>query len=60
MVKNQLANEGDIRDASLISGSGRFLEKGTATHSSVFAGRIPWTVESGGLQFMGLERVRQD
>ena len=23
------------------------LEKGTAAHSSVFAWRIPWTVESG-------------
>ena len=31
-----------------------------ATHSGIFAGRIPWTVESGGLEFMGLERVRQD
>ena len=29
------------------------LEKGMATHSSVFAGRIPWTEEPGGLQSMG-------
>ena len=32
------------------------LEKGTATHSSILAWRIPWTEEPGGLQFTGLER----
>ena len=26
------------------------LEEGVATHSSVLAWRIPWTVEPGGLQ----------
>ena len=35
------------------------LEKGMATHSSILAWRIPWTEEPGGLQFMGLQRVRQ-
>ena len=30
------------------------LEKGMATHSNILAWRIPWTEESGGLQFMGL------
>ena len=34
------------------------LEKGMATHSSVLAWRIPWTEEPGGLQSMGLQRVR--
>ena len=34
------------------------LEKEMATHSSILAWRIPWTDEPGGLQFMGLERVR--
>ena len=29
------------------------LEKGTATHSSILAWRIPWTEELGGLQFIG-------
>ena len=29
------------------------LEKGTTTHSSILAGEIPWTEESGGLQSMG-------
>ena len=36
------------------------LEKGLATHSSVFAWRIPWTEEPGGLQSMGSQRVRHD
>ena len=31
------------------------LEKGTATHSSVLAWRIPWTEELGGLQSIGLQ-----
>ena len=35
----------------------RSLEKGTATHSSTIAWRIPWTEEPGGLQSMGLQRV---
>ena len=30
------------------------LEKGTATHSSILAWRIPWTEEPGGLQSMGM------
>ena len=29
------------------------LEEGMATHSSVFAWRIPWTEETGGLQSEG-------
>ena len=36
------------------------LEKGRATHSSVLAWRIPRTEEPGGLQAMGLQRVRHD
>ena len=36
------------------------LEKEMATHSSIFAWRIPWTKESGGLQSMRSQRVRQD
>ena len=34
------------------------LEKGTATHPSILAWRIPWTEEPGGLQPMGLQRVQ--
>ena len=33
------------------------LEKKMATHSSIFAWRIPWTEEPGGLQSMGSQRV---
>ena len=35
-------------------------EKEMATHSSIFAWRIPWTEELGGLQSMGLQRVGHD
>ena len=33
------------------------LEQGMATHSSIFAWRIPWTEESSRLQSMGSQRV---
>ena len=33
------------------------LEKGTATHSSILAWRIPWTKEPGRLQSVGSQRV---
>ena len=36
------------------------LAKGMAAHSSSLAWRIPWTEEPGGLQSMGLQRVRHD
>ena len=36
------------------------LEKEMATHSNIFAWRIPWTEEPGGLQSMMLQRVRHD
>ena len=36
------------------------LEKGMATHFSILAWRILWTEEAGGLQSMGLQRVRHD
>ena len=36
------------------------LGKGTATHSSILAWRILWTEDMGGLQSMGLRRVRRD
>ena len=31
------------------------LEKGMATHSSILAGRISWTEEPSGLQYMRLQ-----
>ena len=36
------------------------LEKGRASYSNILAWRIPWTEEPGGLQSMGLQRVRHD
>ena len=36
------------------------LEKEMAAHSSITAWRMLWTEEPGGLQSMGLQRVRHD
>ena len=36
------------------------LEKEVVTHSSNLVWEIPWTEEPGGLQSMGLQRVRHD
>ena len=36
------------------------LEEGMAAHPSILAWRIPWTEEPGGLQSMGLQRIRHD
>ena len=36
------------------------LEKGMATHSRILTWISPWTEEPGGLQSMGLQRVRHD
>ena len=60
VVKNLPASAGDPRDMGLSPGSGRFLEEEMTTHSNILAGRIPWTEECGGLQSMGLQRVRHD
>ena len=38
----------------------RSLEEKMATQSSVFAWRIPWTEEPGGLQSIGSQRVRHN
>ena len=50
------------RQETRVSSLGREdpLEKEMATHSSTLAWRIPWTEEPGGLQSMGLQRVRHD
>ena len=44
-------------DPSLIPESGRSLEKGLATHSSILAWKIPWVEDSGQLQSIGSQRV---
>ena len=58
MKKNPPTDAGDMRDASLIPGSGRSPEEEVATHSSILAWRIPWTDEPGGLQSMGSQKTR--
>ena len=57
MVKNLLTI---IETWVLFLGQEDPLEKGMATHSSILAWRTPWTEEPGGLQSMGLHRVRHD
>ena len=54
-VKNLLAMQ-ESQDPSLEQDD--TLEKEMTTHSSILAWEIPWTEEPGGLQFMGLQRVR--
>ena len=60
VVKNLPANAGDIRDVVLILGWEDPLEEGMATHFRIFAWRIQWTEEPGGLQFIGSQRVGRD
>ena len=43
VVKNLPVNGGDTGDVDSVPGSGRSLEEGMATHSSILAWRIPWT-----------------
>ena len=45
--KESACNAGD---QGLIPMSGRPLERGMATHSSILAWRIPWTEEPSGLR----------
>ena len=49
VVKNLLANAGDIRDVGSIPGSGRSPGGGHGSLPQYFAWRIPWTEEPGGL-----------
>ena len=53
--KESACNEGDLGS---ILGWEDLLEEGMATHSSILAWRIQRTEEPGGLQSMGLQRVR--
>ena len=54
VVKNLLANAEQTRVQSL--GQEDTMEEGMATHSNIFAWRIPRTKEPGGLQSMGIEK----
>ena len=58
MAKNLLPNAVDISEPEgLIPGSGRSLEEGTPTHSSVLAWRIPRTEESVGYSPWGCKEL---
>ena len=60
MVKNLPTMQETQEMVSSVPGMGRSLEEEMATHSSIFAWRIPWTEKPGGLQSMGSQRVRHD
>ena len=61
VVKNSLANAGDIRDVGSIPGMGRSPREGkNAAHSSILDWEIPWAEEPGGLQSMGSQRAGHD
>ena len=59
-VKKPPANAGDMRDTGPILGRGRSPggEYGNPLQYSCL--RIPWTEEPGGIQSMGLQRVRHN
>ena len=57
VVKNLAANTGNT--GSIPVGED-LLEKEMATHSSIFAWRIPWTEEPGGLQTVRVQRVEHN
>ena len=50
----------DQRATIYLSLLGVISEKALATHSSTLAWKVPWTEETGGLQFMGSLRVGHD
>ena len=47
--KESVCNAGDIRDQIQSLGQEDALEEEMATHANIFAWRIPWTQEPGGL-----------
>ena len=53
VIKNPPANAGRAGDFGSIPGLGRSPGEERATHSSILAGIIPGTEESGRLQSMG-------
>ena len=60
MVKNLLANAGDARDAVLIAGLGRSPGEGNGNPLQYSYWKVPKTVEPGGLQPTGPQRVGHD
>ena len=60
MVKNLPANTEHIGDMGLSLGWEEPLEEGMESHSSILAWRTPGTEEPGGLQSMGLQKIRHN
>ena len=60
MVKNLPANAGDVRDESLIPGSGRSPRGGHSNPLQYSCWRIPRKEKPGGLWSIGLQRVGHD
>ena len=60
VVKNLLANAGDIRDAGLIPESEDLMEEGTANLSSILAWRIPWTESLAGYSPWGCRELESE
>ena len=58
VVKNPPAKAEDEETQVQSLGREDPLEREMATHSSILAGKIPWTEEPGRLQCEGLQRVR--
>ena len=58
MVKDPLADAGDIRSHGFDPWVGDPLKEGMAVPSSILAWRIPWTEEPGRLQSTRSQRVR--
>ena len=55
VVNNPSANAGDSRNIDSLPGSWRSPEVGNGTYNSIVVWKIPWTVEPGGLQSMGVQ-----
>ena len=60
VIKNLPANVGEARDVGSIPGLGRFPGGGQGNPLQYSYLEIPWTEEPGGLQSMGLQRVRRN
>ena len=58
--KESAVNAGDTEVQVRSLGQEDLLEEEMVTHSNILAWKIPWTEEPGGLQSMGLQRVRHD
>ena len=60
VVENLPASAGDARDVGSIPGSGRFYGEGHGSAAQYIAWKISWIEEPGGLQSVGLQRVRRN